>query len=78
MTTTQRIYIVQQIGCDRRFRGGLDQANMLLDALRKLLSTVRAMDAELDGDKPSEEQYQAALAQADGVIALATEAKEPT
>lgn len=53
---------------DKRVR---DLAPQLLAALRLVVTMVRAMEAERDSEKPTGEQYQAALAQADEVISLA-------
>jgi hypothetical protein len=54
---------------DKRIR---DAAHKLLAALLRLSTVTRAMDAEIEGIKPTEDEYQAALKQADEAIALAT------
>jgi hypothetical protein len=43
----------------------------LRNALANLLAVVRAMDCELDGPHPTEEEYEAALAEADAALAEA-------
>lgn len=42
-----------------------------LRALRQLRDVARAMESEKDSDKPTEQEYQAALAEADSAIANA-------
>ena len=44
----------------------------LFAALRTLVDVVQRMDAEIDSEKPSEEEYRAALTMADAAIAVAT------
>jgi colicin import membrane protein len=60
---------------DKRVR---DHAQQLLASLRLLLAVVKSMDAENEGDRPTEESYQAALAQADATIALAIDTETAT
>jgi hypothetical protein len=60
---------------DKRVR---DQAPTLLAALRQLVTVTKAMDCEQDGEKPTEQEYQAALAQAEAAIALAVDTETTT
>lgn len=52
-----------------------ESAGSILSALQVLVKVVRRMDAEVENDRPSDEEYQAALIAAEQVIAEATGAQ---
>jgi hypothetical protein len=48
----------------------IQAAPTVLEALQQLLAVCKAMDAEVQGDRPTEDEYQAALIYAQAAIAL--------
>jgi hypothetical protein len=48
----------------------IQAAPTALEALQQLLAVCKAMDAEVQGDRPTEDEYQAAVIYAEAAIAL--------
>ena len=46
----------------------VEPAHQLRAALQRLVDVCKAMDAEIDGPRPSDDEYRAALAAAEGLL----------